>query len=295
LTVDDSSVASRYFADEHLAAIVETRQVRHTLAQLREELISLVDGRGAEWQFDAEINVFSNGIDVYVVDESAFAREAKARSIQLSSMAHTVKVEGLAQPGAAMYGGRAITTCTTAFSVYSAALGKSGLSTAQHCDNSQTYLPTGQSLSFVAENSTTGYDVQWHTRSDATFPNRVWDGNPDWRQIVAVRNRAFQNVGDYACKFGKVTGYGCGNIVSRDATLCQTGGKGAVTGIRVHNNSNANLMDGGDSGMPWFLGETALGVASCIASVSGHGWIDSIYMAANYVESGLNVTIKRTP
>jgi hypothetical protein len=70
---------------------------------------------------------------------------------------------------------------------------------------------------------------------------------------------------------------------------------GGYTGILVHNASNQDLASAGDSGGPWYIGEIALGTTSCASWVEPYGYIDMIYVASNYVEGGLNVTIKTTP
>lgn len=100
-------------------------------------------------------------------------------------------------------------------------------------------------------------------------------------------------MGDYVCHWGVSSGYGCGTIVSRDATVC--GGGGGFTGILVHNSSNQDLASPGDSGGPWYIGDVAMGTASCASWVEPYGYIDAIYVASNCVEAGLNVTIKTTP
>jgi hypothetical protein len=146
----------------------------------------------------------------------------------------------------------------------------------------------------VAENGTSGHDEQWHKRSDATFPNKAWDGNPDWRWITGKKSRLYISVGDYVCHWGKKTGYGCGNVESRDAVACNDG-SGGLVGIEVHSSANLDLSSKGDSGGPWYLGETAYGTMSCHSWVEPYGYIDAIFVASNYVESGLNVVIKTSP
>ena len=96
-----------------------------------------------------------------------------------------------------------------------------------------------------------------------------------------------QSVGDDVCKYGKVTGYTCGHIVSRfyapsyipsaDATFIRVGG------------GSTKLSRGGDSGGPCFNGRRAYG----IHSGSAGGGNDALYMPINYV-SGINVRVLTT-
>lgn len=286
-------LVERYFAAISSEVPVEVRAVDHSLRELRQLVQELVGLQSDEFGFDAYIDLEGNGVQVRVLDTQEFLHGVSARNFSLPGFVRIVEVGGLAAPTTAMYGGRPLTTCTSGFSVRSSSLGVDGLTTAKHCGNTQTYAPTGEALTFMAENGTTGHDEQWHTRSGATFPNRAWDGNPDWRWITGKRSRLYQSVGDYVCHWGMSTGYGCGNIASRDATLC--GGSGGYTGILVHNASNQDLASPGDSGGPWYIGEIALGTTSCASWVEPYGYIDAIYVASNYVEGGLNVTIKTTP
>ncbi len=60
----------------------------------------------------------------------------------------------------------------------------------------------------------------------------------------------------------------------------------------MHNASNLDLANGGDSGGPWYISETALGTMSCQAWVEPYGYIDAIYVAEDYIETGLGVRVR---
>lgn len=119
------------------------------------------------------------------------------------------------------------------------------------------------------------YDVQWHTAPDFTVRNLAWDGT--WnRYIYGEKHRNNQYVGEYVCKYGKSTGGGCGNITSTTFN---------GTYIRVHSDS-ADLGEPGDSGGPWFSGNTAYGLFTGDIEPGN----DAYYMAINYIDIlGLDV------
>jgi len=69
-----------------------------------------------------------------------------------------------------------------------------------------------------------------------------------------------------------------------------------VAPVQIHvqriNVGAYDLADSGDSGGPWFDGNTAYGTmrAKITPGTNGVG-TDAVYMAVNYVESGLGVTV----
>jgi hypothetical protein len=145
VTSYEAPLVQQYFGGTGLEPIVETRLVDHTLRELRQHMERLVEGQDSEWRFDARVNVPNNTVDVDVLDDQTFLQGARQRLVELSSNIRVNVVGGLAAPTTAMYGGRPLSDCTSGFSVYSNALGISGLTTAKHCSNSQTYALTGES------------------------------------------------------------------------------------------------------------------------------------------------------
>ena len=91
------------------------------------------------------------------------------------------------------------------------------------------------------------------------------------------------------CHYGQTTGYGCGYIQSKNSTGCLL--QGGTEWIYVQNNG-LDLVSSGDSGGPWFKDNSAHGIASCEAGASSR---DAIYVAVDYVESGLGVTVLTAP
>jgi hypothetical protein len=150
-----------------------------------------------------------------------------------------------------------------------------GVSTAGHCGNSQSL--SGYALTFRGEAYSGSYDIQWHNASGHTYPNTIKVGTGT-RSITATRSRTSQTVGSQVCKQGKTTGYTCGTIAT--ISYCASG---ACTWVQVAGNG-VNLSEGGDSGGPWFSGNTAYG-----SHTYGMG-NDSAYMPINYI-SGISVTV----
>jgi hypothetical protein len=296
----DAEWTLSHSAVAELVVVQPARYPYRTLRQVADQLDGIRD-KGVS--FDLSINVRSNTVDVYAEPE-AFKLETQRAGIVLPDFVIIHDTGPVAVPATNMYAGRRIRQqpgfgslpCTSGFSVKQASPLVYGISTAAHCGSQLLWEDTGEALTFKRSVIGGSHDEQWLTRAGAIFQNKTWDGSPDWRWITGKRPRSNQNVGDYVCKFGRTTGYGCGNIESKDFSSCVGAGS---TFVWVHNRNNVNLIDGGDSGGPWFISEVALGLTSCEVDPDGLGgplgFIDGSYTAVNYVESGLGVTIMTTP
>ncbi|HEX6912656.1 MAG TPA: S1 family peptidase [Longimicrobium sp.] len=262
----------RPYLSPALAQVVRVEPARFTLQQLEHRLeASYHRVRGAGIPSAGAVDVRANRAEVHVLR----GRSAQARAVLgESDAAAVVEVDHLPQEEISMYGGLPISTCTTGFTVRNSA-GTRGVSTAGHCGNSQTL--SGYALTFRGEAYSGSYDIQWHNASGHTYPNTIKVGSGT-RSITATRSRTSQTVGSQVCKQGKTTGYTCGTI--NTISYCASG---ACTWVRVAGNG-VNLSEGGDSGGPWFSGNTAYG-----SHTYGIG-NDSAYMPVNYF-SGISVTI----
>ncbi len=191
-------------------------------------------------------------------------------NVQLPTNVEVVKFLELPRNVSEIGGGEALSTCTSGFSVMDLS-GIKGITTAGHCRNAQTY--NGVNLPFMSgtlDEGGTAYDIQWH-RVDQPLEARnwVWDGSSH-RPVLNVRFRASQNVGDWVCKYGWTTGYGCGTV----ATTSQDG-----INVRLDN----MIVDNGDSGGPWFVNTTAYGttISKCTLNdgtpCAIYGPVDQIY------------------
>ena len=193
-----------------------------------------------------------------------------------------IKVGHLSIPNAGIYGGLGLSTCTSGFSV-SYADGTKGITTAAHCNDSQSFNGTDLPHEGSAEGASA--DVQWHTAPGFTAENRIKIGSST-RSITGTVNRNNQPIAAYVCKYGKTTGYACGQIVDKNyrrGSLCSDGRAcyWSATWMKVGRDSGSFPTAGGDSGGPWFSGNQAWGIHAASQAVNGK--VYAIYMAINYL------------
>ena len=245
-----------YVEDGPLESLIEVRTTDVTLAELisiQEKLIETV--RPLDIPFESGINLQDQQVEIYVVEREQFDQAVVGGEVQISDHVAVVTVDRLSTQQADIYGGLAAGSCTLGFSVKNSS-GTRGVTTAGHCGNSATY--NGVSLPFQSEWYGSAYDVQWHTVPGFTL--RSWmkvSTSGTYRNVSGIKSRTDQVVGDYVCKFGKTTGYNCGNIVDKNYQTQIP--NSTATFIKVHNSSGADLIEPGDSGGPWFNGNTAYG------------------------------------
>ena len=104
---------------------------------------------------------------------------------------------------------------------------------------------------------------------------------------------ASEYVGESVCKYGEVTGYGCGTISTKFYAPSYVPNPYAAFTI-VGNNCTSKLSIGGDSGSPVFWNNSALGIVSgkytdlfCLSHTQLI--FDAIDFATNY--SGISVML----
>lgn len=267
----DGEETLRPYLTPALAAVVRVEPARFTLQQLERRLEASYNRvRAAGIPAAGALDVRANRAEVHVQR----GRSAAARAVLAAGEAAVVEVDHLPREEATMYGGLSITGCTSGFTVRNSS-GTRGVSTAGHCGDGQTLL--GIALTFRGQAYSGSYDIQWHSAAGHTFTNTIKVGTGT-RSILGTRARSSQTVGSQVCKQGRTTGYTCGTIST--TSYCASG---ACTWVRVAGNG-VNLSEGGDSGGPWFSGNTAYG-----SHTYGIG-NDSAYMPVDYF-SGISVTI----
>jgi len=246
-----------------------------------------------------DMDVQTGEIVLFVHAVGAAAEVAKAQGAELArQIGHPVRIETLAVPEQDQHtrGGADIIGCTAGFVVQNSA-GTRGVSTAAHCDNTQTYYEfggTSYSITWVAGKLDADHDVQWHTTSHDEYPEFYADLTTSARVLTGRRYRSSTSVGNTVCHRGNGTGYSCGSVASTTHQPTYTNACGSQTCnpvyIRV---SGADLLCyGGDSGGPWFNGQTAFGIHKSGAS-SGPAKGDcsyAVYMSTDYL-SGLGVSL----
>jgi len=287
-----SSVAG-YVVGTPLDGVVTTVGAKYTISQLQtwaEELLTLARSEPESPRFDLAIDRSDNEVLVIADTEQDKARVSTLASTNasLQASAFSFVVGRLAEPSAYnIYGGLAISTRTTGFTVRKQSSGNVGVATAGHCspgpDPGEQYY-NGHYLPMMAEDHSGSQDVQWHDTPGGTNRPWVYDGiaggsTPYYRTITGTLGRAGQPEGATTCSYGKTTGYRCGFIVRKDYAPSYIDNANA-TFIWVHNANNADIANPGDSGGPWFNGSTAWGIHS------GHkDDLDALYMAINYISS----------
>jgi len=283
-TQDGEKTIRSYVENGSLADIVEIRTASISLAELEAvQTAVLLDVRNLNVPIESGINVFQNRVELYVTERSRLNVALKEAKIQLPNHIEVIVVDELSTDEAYIYAGLTI-NCTTGFSVkhYN---GTKGILTAAHCNNVQSYNGTTLPSQGAVEGGS--YDFPWHTAPGFTVINWAFDGQPGgttpyYRIITATEHRDNQVLNSFVCKYGMASAYTCGFIIDKNYKPT-TSGSWLATFIRIHRDG-VDLSSAGDSGAPWFLGNTAYGVHE-----SGIG-DDSVYMAVNYV-SYLGLTI----
>ncbi|OQJ62454.1 hypothetical protein B5P24_05265 [Clavibacter tessellarius] len=145
--------------------------------------------------------------------------------------------------------------CTAGFTVRNARTGATGLITASHCPDDLNY-ESRQILTFEGHGDSGQLDEQWFSSSESVhneFISQKAGSTLIRRKATAV---AAPFVGMNVCKYGTVTAYGCSQVIN-----------GPTTTVNANGVTYANLwqVDGyitqeGDSGGPWFYGNTAYGI-----------------------------------
>ena len=270
------------YLPEELTNIVQIRTVETSLAELvciQADATSTIENLGIP--VESEVNVYENRVKVYVVDRTQLDSMLKDEQLRLSKKVDVITVDSMGIKEDDIFGGLSLSTCTSGFGVIDSGDTR-GITTAAHCGNSQSY--SGESLDFVYELEGTYYDIQWHTTDDFTVTNEIQYNTGYYREITATLSRDNQSVGMYVAKYGKTTYRTAGHIFSKNY---DPGYGFNATFIRVNNTYGNNLSSSGDSGGPWYDGNTAYG--SHMGSPASDD-DDAVYMAINYV-SGVGVSV----
>lgn len=168
--------------------------------------------------------------------------------------------------------------CTSAF-----ALIGGGVLTAGHCPN-VSYAMTGSAypLPYVSAHEGSYGDFQRHSSVDTTS-NQI-------RISSAGALRSITSIG-IAALGSSVCNYGFTRTVSNCATIQNTSWCGTTSaGVNLCRMvlTNGTFTQGGDSGGPWYITNTALGIHS--GALLSNGW--AIYGRADNAQAILGVTIK---
>lgn len=227
-----------------------------TLIEAQRNAVKLADKVGVDK--DSSVDIRNNRVEFNVLDKSDVHSKLDSRGLSLPTGVSVIQVESLSNPTADIFGGKALSACTSGFSVTDGT--NEGVTTAGHCGRSISY--DGTPLTWKSGTHQPPYDIQWFSTTSFTVRNLVYDGTNN-RYIYDQELRADQYVGQNVCMYGKTSGGDCGEILS--TTFDQVNVKTDIS------------VAGGDSGGPFFWNNTAFGTTiSSVGSNSVYGPVDHI-------------------
>ena len=282
-TENGDSIISPYVNGGDLETLVEVGTAGNTLASLEQaQAVTKTVGTSLGIETESDINIFENEVMLHVLDKASFDSKMDEQGITLPSMVSVIQVPEFSRTEADIYGGLHLSPCTAGFSVKNN-IGDKGITTAAHCGEDVQY--NGDDLEHQEGLNQGSLDVGWFTTPGYTPVNKIKDGN-NGRSITGEKHRNNQSIGINLCKYGKTTGYTCGELISK---WFDPPGNYNGTWMRVHNPDEDDLSGGGDSGGPWFVGTKAYGThkgsVDHIGDNGDTGIDDAIYMAINYISN----------
>ena len=148
-----------------------------------------------------------------------------------------------------IYGGQAMSTCTSGFTVILRATTR-GVATAGHCPESQSQ--GGYTLTFISEHQGNWGDVQWHTSGSVEADDFYAGSTTTWAtDLRDVGSRGSAGTGQSLCRNGMTTFKNCDDVY--ELNHCS----GSVCHLTAMEHDWAS---GGDSGGPWYWANTAYGL-----------------------------------
>ncbi len=258
--------------------------------QLEEQMIAAhfkaMGAKGLVETAFSSYNTETGTIEVRVRPVETYAKAGASELAQMLGIAQDnvlLVVDGtLAVKEAALYGGSAQTSCTSAFTVQNSS-GTRGMLTAGHCPDSGEYQ-LGSALTLQSQYYGYWGDYQWATTSAAEYDDFYGGYLSNWQAgLRDVSGLGYPSAGIDVCRNGKTTGKSCTTVLSTNNCF----------GSLCHQTMAANHVAlPGDSGGPWYYGNLAYGVH--------YGWVTygsnsyDFWSPSDYVSSALNVTISTT-
>ena len=306
-TTMDVPGLSQAAATAGIADLITVVKVDATLAELTADANALAAELSGGLVY---VDVRSNAVVVEGPQEASVA--AAAQKARVRHQPTFVRSDRQVIPAALTYAGKIVSDdigylCTTGFSMVKSGVRR--LTTAAHCPLADDYDPPmrvqGVSMGIVDSQYGGSHDELLLSVGTLTPTNRTHDGSrdtqtPGYRLISGKITRANQAIGSYYCRYGWSAdgNFGCGHLASK--TVQGAMPNAALTSMLLEADSGDDLATGGDSGGPVFTFGGALGLihgcVGTIVSCGSPGVInDMIYVAINYVESGLSATLLTSP
>ncbi len=288
-TGDGEDTIRPYLSGGNLEDLVEVGTAANTLASLENaQAVATEKVKSVNMRFNSRINVPENEVEILTLDKAILESKLSGADTTLPGDVKIIEVSRLAKPATDIYGGLALNGCTSGFAVEDTS-GTKGITTADHCPDSQSY--NGTALDEEDDSYGGSADVRWSTAPGLTVRNKIKTGSSSSRSITGTVQRDNQPIAAYVCKYGKITHHGCGQIASKtyqpdESDMPCPGCDWNATFIEVRASTGQRLSDQGDSGGPFYAGGNAWGtIVMDVEWWQGGNWIrsDAIYMAVDYI------------
>jgi len=268
---------------------VEAEAARlHTGISARRDVVP-----GAVTTFDVETGEILIEVDGQGAADRARLKDAASALVSAQQPSRRVVVrvaDGLSVENQTAYGGGRLEipgsgslACTGGFTVRNTANVR-GTSTAGHCPNSMTFEnyngATEYSMSTGVGHEGRWGDLQWHTVADTEVDDFYYDYSRA-RDVASVANPV---QGQTVCHFGQTSGAACNQV--QDLSACVTvDGVQACRLVRMSSDTGA----GGDSGGPWYYGNTAYGIhKGSVGTVFGSR---DVWSRVTYLDEAIGVSV----
>ncbi len=298
-TRDGEATVRPYVTGGPLEGLVDVRTADATLNDLKTAQSSaMTKANRVAFPTESEIDVIGNRVKLFVVDKAGLESALTEAGEQLPNKVDIVAVDELSTVTTDLHAGLTTVPCTAGFSVIHSD-GRKGIVTAAHCNTAISF--NGTALNYVQGFLGGNHDVQWHEAPGFTMRGlmRVQLVPNISRHVRSTRIRDVQVVGEYVCRYGRITHFACGDIQSKHVQPVTVGGANHVgcedtpcqfsaTFISVNRTHGMESIEG-DSGGPWFSGNTAYGIQRGHADGNRE-----TYMAINYISDlGVSVIIEQ--
>lgn len=179
------------------------------------------------------------------------------------------------------YGGEDITGCTSGFAVRRLSDNSRGIAFAEHCDG--TIYDDGDKLTYRDSHNGTHGDMEWRYGPDYEVDD-FYAGNGSATEVNRrdVSGYATPVEGQTLCFNGKTTHKHCQQV--RKVSVCSNGSCHLVQ-------MGEHSTDNGDSGGPWFYGNTAYGIHKGSQYDPFWPYDRSVFTKVTRLDDGLGVVV----
>jgi streptogrisin C len=178
--------------------------------------------------------------------------------------------------------------CTSGFTVRQAPTGTYGVSTAGHCNVNKYQQENGVTFDMTlrVEHRRGWGDMEYHSTDSSAVFAEFYANTGTRRDTLYLESASAIKENNTYCRYGRTSGYICGKVklVSVDVTF---DGYEHRQLVAMHENNGR----GGDSGGPWFLGNTAVGIHSGWTTINGVKY--DTWSKADYLDEALAVVVYR--